>query len=236
MTGLGKIETSQIKNQVYEQCRSMIILGKWAPGDRLPSESQLCEQMGVSRVSVRAALQSLAAQGFIEIKRGEGSFVKSYDLSAQLNLLMPFVVLDNCDVMDVLEYRLIIEPNIMPLVVEKAKEDDIKKLEELYNDMIEHTNDIRIFSSIDEKFHLHMIEILSNNIICNMYKMLFEIFHTTWFELTKILGSKDGIKYHKDIINAIKERNAVRAKDLMHEHVERTIERMREFYNSGNQN
>ncbi len=230
MTGLGKIETAQIKNQVYEQFKQMIIKGKWLPGSKLPSESQLCDQLGVSRVSVRSALQSLAAQGFIEIKRGEGSFVNTFNLSDQLGLLIPMIALDEKDHLEVLEYRLILEPNIMPTVVEKITDEEIFGLEKSYHEMELCTGDIVKFMTIDSKFHIKLIEISGNSTILKVHQVLFEIFFASWQEIGAHLGYVDGLNYHYKIIQSLKKRDGQLAKEIMYEHVERTVIRMKEWY------
>lgn len=232
MTGLGKIDTSQIKNQVYEQCKRMIVQGKWPPGSKLPSESQLCEQLGVSRVSVRSALQSLAAQGYIEIKRGEGSFVNNFNLSEQLGLLMPMIALDEKDNMEVLQYRLILEPNIMPMVVDKITDQDLEELEASLHEMEHSTGDMIRFMNYDSGFHIRLIEISGNNTILKVHMVLFEIFYSSWQEIGAQLGYEDGLAYHKRILEALRSRDKELARTLMYEHVERTVTRMAKYYSS----
>jgi len=230
MSKMSRIDTSQIKNQVYEQCRSMIIEGHWLPGEKLPSENQLCEQLGVSRVSIRSALQSLQAQGIIEIRRGEGSFVNHFNLSSQLDLLIPILTLDRTDIMDVLEYRIIMEPSIIRYVLERITPKDIKNLEDIYKKMESSVGDIRKFASLDEQFHLKLIDIISNKVIEKVYRILFEIFNSTWLEICEVLGVEDGLHYHFELIKAIKENNLSLATNLMYEHVERTHSRMSRYY------
>ncbi len=208
----------------------MILQGKWPPGSKLPSENQLCVQMGVSRVSVRSALQSLCAQGFIEIRRGEGSFVNNYSLSEQLNMLTPLFALDKDDIMDVLQYRIIIEPNIMPFIVDKITEEEINKLETIYEKMLKYSEGCKQFATLDEQFHFFLVDILSNKVIIKIYKILFEIFNSAWLEISETLGVKDGLHYHKLLIQALRDRNADSAKQLMHEHVQRTVTRMSENF------
>ncbi len=232
MIGLGKIDTSQIKNQVYEQCKRMIVQGKWLPGSKLPSESQLCEQLGVSRVSVRSALQFLAAQGYIEIKRGEGSFVNNFNLNEQLGLLMPMIALDEKDHMEVLQYRLILEPNIMPMVIDKITEEDLVGLEKSFHEMEHATDDIVRFMNYDSSFHIRLIEISGNNTILKVHMVLFEIFYSSWQEIGAQLGYKDGLAYHKKIIEALRSRDKELARTLMYEHVERTVTRMAKYYST----
>jgi GntR family transcriptional repressor for pyruvate dehydrogenase complex len=208
----------------------MIIEGHWLPGDKLPSESQLCEKLGVSRVSIRSALQSLEAQGLIETRRGEGSFVNHFNLSNQLDLLIPILSLDRTDIMDVLEYRIIMEPSIIRYVMERITPDDIKDLEQIYEKMEGSVGNIRKFASLDEQFHLKLIDVVSNKVIEKVYRILFEIFNSTWLEICEVLGVEDGLHYHFELIKAIKENDTNLATSLMFEHVERTHSRMTKYY------
>ena len=232
MPRLEKIDTAQIKNQVYEKCKAMIINSVWAPGDKLPSEGQLCEQLGVSRVSVRSALQSLAAQGFIEIRRGEGSFVKHSSLSDQLDLLLPIFALGEKDILDVLKYRIITEPSLMAYVVENATEADIAKLEEILDNMKKSTSDMRRHAQLDEQFHFLLTEIVANGVISKVYRVLFEIFNSAWNEVCGILGPDAGILYHSRILEALKARDKETAERVMREHVLSTYRRIKDHYQS----
>ena len=232
MARLGKIETSQIKTQVYEKCKSMIVSGTWSPGDRLPSESQLCEQLGVSRVSVRSALQSLEAQGFIEIRRGEGSFVKHFNLSDQLELLLPIFALGKKDVLDVLKFRLITEPSFMPYVVDNATEQDLSDLAVILEKMKTSTSNMRKHAQLDEKFHFKLTEIVNNSIVSKVYRILFEIFNSAWNEVCSILGPDAGIQYHTQLLDALQKRDKQKAEEIMREHVLWTFDQIKTYYNT----
>jgi GntR family transcriptional repressor for pyruvate dehydrogenase complex len=232
MAELNKIDTSQIQNQVYDSCRSMIQDGTWGPGDKLPSENQLADQLGVSRVSVRSALQSLQAQGMIEIRRGEGSFVLPFNLSDQLARFMPHVILSEADILDVLEYRLVTEPEIVSLAMAKADSQDILDLEELFEQMENSLGDIKNFARLDELFHIRLAEIMGNKIIERIYRVLLEVMSSAWLEICEVLGVEDGLHYHRELILAIKAGDRVRGSSLMKEHVERTRVRMGEYFSN----
>ncbi len=232
MKRLGKIETAQIKNQVYEKIKSMIVQGTWEPGDKLPSESQLCDQLGVSRVSVRSALQSLEAQGYIEIRRGEGSFVKHFSLSDQLDLLVPIFALDKKDILDVLRYRMLTEPSLMPYVIENATAEDITGLEETFRKMEDSRDNMRKHAQLDEQFHYKLTEIVNNNVLSKIYRALFEIFNSAWNEICTILGPDAGIEYHAKLLEAIKNRDKETAEAVMREHVVTTYQKIETHYNT----
>ena len=75
--------------QVYNQLLKMIIRRELKPGDRLPSEMVLCDQMGVSRNTLRAALNKLDALGFTVSRQGGGTYVKEVDSDVYLNFFVP---------------------------------------------------------------------------------------------------------------------------------------------------
>ena len=75
MATLKRIKTESLRSQVYMQLKSQLMEGVWKVGERLPSENELCNILGVSRVTVRAAIQQLEILGLVETKHGGGNFV-----------------------------------------------------------------------------------------------------------------------------------------------------------------
>ena len=71
---IKKVVKSSVSQQVFDQLREQILSGSWKPGQKLPSENELAAQFGVSRVTVRNALQKLSGLGLLETRFGEGSF------------------------------------------------------------------------------------------------------------------------------------------------------------------
>ncbi|HTH15228.1 MAG TPA: winged helix-turn-helix domain-containing protein, partial [Magnetospirillum sp.] len=72
-------DLSLVSDRVADRLMARIASGEWMPGQRLPGERQLAEDMGVSRVSVRAALQALKTQGFVDAVQGGGTRVVAND-------------------------------------------------------------------------------------------------------------------------------------------------------------
>ena len=128
---LKKIQdTTPLYEQVVEQIKSMIVQGIYKKGDMLPSEKELIQMTGVSRITVREALRMLAEVGMIETRKGKGSFV----LVDQENL-----VSSEADKEQKQEYqtffinsskaRLVLEPGIAREAAINADEDDIAAIE-----------------------------------------------------------------------------------------------------------
>ena len=72
---MNKLSNKPLYDQVFDQIKDMIRSGTYCAGDQLPSEKELMERMGVSRVTVRQALRLLADAGIIETRKGKGSIV-----------------------------------------------------------------------------------------------------------------------------------------------------------------
>ena len=75
--GFEYLKKQDIKEQVFQQLLSKIQSGEWKPGEKLPSENELTKAMGVSRITVREAIQKLVAINLVETYQGKGSFVKN---------------------------------------------------------------------------------------------------------------------------------------------------------------
>src|SRR5690554_8067982 len=81
-----------LSRQVFEQLKQQIIIGRWKPGKKIPSENELSEMLNVSRVTVREALQTLVALDLLEKKQGEGTFVKELSGETYIDALLPTFV------------------------------------------------------------------------------------------------------------------------------------------------
>jgi len=79
--GFRPIKTRKIYEEIVEQLKDMLSRGELRPGDRLPSEREMAESLGVSRASVREALTALEAIGILDIRPGEGTYVKQTSIA-----------------------------------------------------------------------------------------------------------------------------------------------------------
>ena len=124
------IRKVNVSKQVFDQMLEMIYSGQWKSGDRLPSELELCGLFGVSRVTIRQAIQKLAALDLVETRHGEGSFIKDVSPGGSMNALMPEIYLRGGEdaLRQVLEYREIIEVHSCRLAAERAEAEDCQVL------------------------------------------------------------------------------------------------------------
>src|SRR3954470_8085558 len=120
------VSVGRISEVIVEQMRILIREGKLVPGDRLPSERELCERFGVSRVTVREALRVLEANGLVEIRVGArgGAFVTAPSSRLVGEGIADLITLSTLSAAEVTETRIVLELGIVPLVCERATEED----------------------------------------------------------------------------------------------------------------
>lgn len=223
---MRRLKRDSISEQVFQQLKEKIIKGDWEPGSKIPSENQLCEILGVSRVSIREAIHKLVALGILEVRHGEGTFVRDSLAESYFNEMLPFFLLDRPDIIKILEYRKIVEVGTIGIALQKATQDDIKRLEEIYHDMEKNKDDLEKFAQLDLKFHMALAYMADNPILNKVNYIINDILEETMKKIVEKLGSTDGLYYHNRIIEAIKMRHVTEAQQLMAEHLERTMAKM----------
>lgn len=227
MAKLKRIKTESLRSQVYVQLKSMLMEGVWKAGEKLPSENELCETLGVSRVTVRAAIQQLEILGLIETRHGGGNFVMDFSSIGAMNAFHRLIqVGENQDIITVLEYRKIVEKGTIGLVVHKITPKDIEYLEETYSMMAslagKSASDQQ--ASADHLFHYRLAEISQNPIIKKVYEIINVILSAAMVDVVDLLGTEMGLRYHRKLIDALKSGDRALCEDLMDAHIEETIQ------------
>lgn len=196
---------------------------RFKPGDKLPNENELSEELGVSRTTLREAVNNLVAQNVLEKKRGKGTFVVE---NKQLTNDLGFDDLNFMRVRlsDLYELRLVIEPQIAGIAAVKATDQELqdmydygKKIEgkDLSNDKIIEYNR-RFHNAIANATHNEFIIRLFNNINTAIVKE-FDL------ESTEQMNNEDMIQSHKMIMDYLRLRDAEGATQAMRLHLKYSI-------------
>jgi GntR family transcriptional repressor for pyruvate dehydrogenase complex len=225
---LNRVQRAGVKNHVFDQLRDQIMERKWPPSTKIPSEKALAEALEVSRVSIREALHMLVSLGLLETRHGGGTYVREYSGEILFNPLLPMLALDTPDILHVLEYRKIVEKGIVSLVVKRAGNAEIiEELEHTLRTMVGHKDDTRTFAEADLSFHLALAKATGNPVVVKVNAVITDILKVSMYGIVDLLGTKDGLNYHRKILDAIKAQDGPLAESLMEEHVERTIRRLK---------
>ena len=222
ISGINPIKRQNVGEQVFAQLKRQLLDGVWKPGDRLPGENDLAAAMGVSRVSIRGAIHRLTALGLIETRTGEGSFVREITPGTAMSGIIPALYLGENSLGEVLEYRRIIEGPMAGLACEKASDEDIVGLEEIYRRMELTRDDPAEFSRADFDFHRELGSITKNTLITETYRILEDLLRVAMEEIVSYRGNTQGLYYHGRLLSALRERNVEAAIAIMTEHIDDT--------------
>ncbi|WP_326836444.1 FadR/GntR family transcriptional regulator [Amycolatopsis rhabdoformis] len=224
------VSSNRMSEVIVEQIRSLIRADKLRPGDRLPSERNLCEQMGVSRVTVREALRVLEAAGLVAIKVGArgGAFVTTPSSTTLGANLADLVNLSPMTGPEVIEARQVVELGIVDLVIDRATDEDLAELREL---TAEHQAALKrgeYSMEMSAAFHIRVAKCAHNAAI----EMLVHSFHGPLLmslreaQVAAPLMGHRGVNEHREIVEAIAARDAEKARDIMAKHLRRTSQRI----------
>ena len=131
MTEIRKIARDGVSDQVYVQLKENIVKGIWQPGEKIPSENQLVSLFGVSRASIRMAIQRMITLGLLESRVGDGTYVRAFTPGAFVNELVS-LGLKPADQLEIMEFRKALETEALKLAVERATDEDLAELEAIH--------------------------------------------------------------------------------------------------------
>ncbi|MDD3347197.1 FadR/GntR family transcriptional regulator [Oscillibacter sp.] len=219
---LKPVRRIRLSAQIEEQLKQQILNGKWKAGERLPSEHELSEIFQVSRVSIRQALQSLSAQGLIETRSGDGSYVKQPSIGDFVQGSIPGIYLADDSLRTVMEFRRLFEGPVAELAAARAEEAQIHQLGVLYHGMADTASNISENSSYDFEFHMLIGKMTQNAMIEGIYRVQNTVMRSCWKNIGTAKGTTDGLYYHGRLLEAFRRRDAAACRQIMEEHVNST--------------
>lgn len=229
---IEQIIKSSIGDQVFEQLKKQLLNSAWSQGEKIPSENELAQSLGVSRVTVRQAIQKLTVLGLLETRPGEGSFVKEPKAGVYMNGIIPIAYLGENSLNEVLEFRRTIEGVVAELAALKINDEEIEQLEKCLKDMELNKDDLKLFSVADVKFHLTLAKATQNSLFIEIFNIMNDVLYDAMTMIVNKRGNSAGLHYHRLIVNAIKERNSDQVKKIMDEHMEDTVNSFKEYSNN----
>jgi GntR family transcriptional repressor for pyruvate dehydrogenase complex len=231
-----KIGTSQTLSQKIERNIERAIREKKLPiGSKLPSERELCEMFAVSRTALREALRRLSARGLIQIKKGSGMVVTNIDMKdaiSSLNLYYDLKFDENL-ISQIIELRLAFEPEIARMAALNRTEEDIKNMEANLLEFAKcNPDNTQLESDIDNRFHLAVARATENPFVIVTMEPIHNLLpRMRNFIYANIDGEKEiTLGYHKEIVNAIREKDADRACEKMQAHLDRNMHVYNKFF------
>lgn len=217
------MEIGRTSDVVFKGIKEKIISGEWISGMKITSETQLAKEFEVSRVSVREAIEKMVALNILTKKQGGGTYINELNASIYLNNLIPMITLDKSDYLDILNFRLMIEVESSRACALKCDESISAQLDDCYEEMVSSRSDMEVFTKKDLEFHRIIAVGAGNPLVIKVYELLRDLLSYHQQNLYKSLGPAGGVKEHKQILDALKNRDEELAGIFMRRHIERTI-------------
>lgn len=218
------IRPKKISAQIAEQIRTSILAGEFSPGDKLPPERELAELFGVSRPSVREALNMLSSAGFVESYQGGGTVVKSLVETGNGNALTELIKVEQARALDVIEVRKGLESWTAYYAAQRALPEDLRKMELVILGMEKNLDGAKPSEDLDANFHILIAKSTHNVVWLHLMQSIFdamkEFQQSVWRAV--YLTSEDHHKlyqHHRSVFEAIRDRNPEAARDAMLNHL-----------------
>lgn len=211
---------------VVAHVRALIDQGQLKPGDRLPAERELAVQIGVSRPSVRAGLRALAAMGVVQSRHGAGTFIRSGPPVLGSEPLSFLAALHGFTRDEMFEARRVLEVGVAALAAERATGDHLATIAEEITGMYASLEEPLAFLRHDIRFHRAIATASGNPILASLVEMVSALFYE---QRRKTAGRardlRESAEMHRAIYNALRARDAARAREMMNEHLSLALER-----------
>lgn len=226
------VKPKKVGDQVFEQLRDLIFRGTLPPGKKLPPERELAESFGVSRPTVKAAINKLINQGMVVQRQGQGTFVHSMESRYLGNPLRQVLEGEEVSLSDLLEVRLGLEVQTVGLAAQRATAKDIEALEACLKDMLSRVDQGEAGSEEDVAFHMNIAYATKNlaqiYLMKNFYDLLFFGISRSRFFLYEAGNLPTIGRQHSEILKAIRERDPAEAQNQMDRHIRYVMDFCRE--------
>jgi GntR family transcriptional repressor for pyruvate dehydrogenase complex len=226
------IKPKRISDEIVNQLKSLIFNGKLKPGEKIPPERELAKSLNVSRVSLREALNTLQGMGLIEIQQGNRTFVRPITTRSIHDPLVSFCKESPQNFLQIFEIRKYLDIGSVSLASERATAKQVNRLEIIVNQMDDDLRNTRLGAKSDLDFHLEIANAAQNqaynHLITTIYDLLQEEMRIAWGDIFNNPESRKALlEQHKNIFNAIKNRDPQKGAKAAREHLEYAEEKWR---------
>lgn len=198
------------------------------PGDQLPTERELAEMIGVSRLPLREALCMLKGLGVVEAKQGLGVFVKPLDVGAVFQTLSPLLkIYTGLDQDHIAMVRCSLEGDIAELAARLRSNDNLRAMREAIDQMWLHLTDRPAYIKYDMVFHQEMARAAGNPIFQIFVSSIADLFvEIQWLYPNRSDYFEESTDEHEHIFDAIRDGDAPGAKEAVRKHITKARKRL----------
>lgn len=219
-----KIRSERLSEKVATQLKKAISQGVFRLGEKLPSQPEMAEMMGVSRPSIREAIQILELQGMLESVKGGGTTVKNIAEQSMKKPIEIFLDEDKTSIIDLTEIRALMEIWAARKAAETRTDTEAEKMLAYLLEMEEDFRTYEIRPEIDVKFHMEIASATHNVIFTHLIGSVFQLItRTIKLAREKVFLDRDDqrliLQHHRSVYEAIRDRDPNRAESEMRNHL-----------------
>ena len=217
---LAPIKSTRIYEEIVRQVKAMIAEGRLKAGDRLPPERDLAEKFVVSRTSVREALRALESLGLVEIRPGEGTFVRQVSIESLIEPLALLMVSQREAIGELFEARRLLEPSLAALASTRATPEEIHEMERILESQAAEIAGGRTGLAQDAQFHAAIGVAAHNRAITRIAHAIMDLLTQSREESLNTPGRPTrSHEDHRRIVAAITARDEGAARAAMLDHL-----------------
>ena len=199
---------------------------EFMPGDKIPSENELCLRFDASRTTIREALRALRSMGILEVRQGIGTFV--CENPGVVEDPFGWKYIDNAIFIPAMwETSMLVEPQLAAWAAQRATEKELDEIETINDQLMKNVEEYRSSGSpgavnevfrLDGEFHTAIARYSGNVVLCNFYTSYVNMINSQLEPSSTIDAMDSIIKYHQALLEAMKSRNDEKAKQIMYNH------------------
>ena len=214
----------RLVDRVVKEVEKLIVSGELAPGAKLPPEREWAEQMGVSRTVIREAARILAAKGLLSTQHGVGTTVHrltSQHVMEPLGLYLRTQGNGLISFQDLHQVRSILEMEIAGIAAESATDEELARLRQIFESMVEAKADVSLLAERDTEFHRALARMTHNPLLFVLIDSIRKLLREYIALVTVYLDpDEDNIRLHRLLLERIEARDVAGARQAMHENLE----------------
>jgi GntR family transcriptional repressor for pyruvate dehydrogenase complex len=220
-----QIRHRRLYQEIIQQVKAQMISGELAPGDRIPSERDIAEQLGVSRTAVREALIAMEVMGLIESRPGDGTFVRTPRLEQQMEPLTSLIVLEREKLTELYEMRRVMEVACASRAATRATPEQLVTISGWLSQMEADLHSGERGEEADFRFHLAIAESTHNSLMLHFMHTISDGLRQVMIASRQRLYRMDGmpellLEEHRSIFAAIAAQDPERASVKMRRHLD----------------
>lgn len=218
---LRRLKRETLRERIVDEVKRAIIEGDLKPGDRLPTEMELAESLGVSRSSVREATKALEFIGVLNSSPKNGCTVGNFDLRSVVEQLRFHLEVRRATLKELLDARLLLEVGVIPMAVKCASDEELAALQKHVDGMRGAHGRGETGIEDDLAFHSGIFQAAQNRVLESFQDLIKEFFIQMRKELLSLDEEVDAsIHQHQEVLDALRARNVEGAQAAMTHHLE----------------